>query len=504
MSDKMNIIMITNDHQAYYRHGWDGGVVPKCPCFDALAAEGVSFNRMYAVAPLCVPVRTTLVTGLYPHNHKNVTNNTHAPFNHELIFSALERAGYSSYYFGKWHAGPGKATDFGPEGFSREDYGNPYLSPEYKQYLADRNLEMPRRRIEKVFTTPDFIIQHPDLVEGNEEYVSDKFFSGENAVGVSLGPKESHESFFLAEMACQQLETIAGEREQSGGEPFFMRVDFWGPHHPHFPSQEFVDMYDPADIPVYPSFSDTLENRPQIYRKETFEPIADPEGNLIIPNPLSWERDWQLICSRAYAHITQVDAAGGKIIDALKSLGLDENTVVIWTTDHGDALASHGGLWDKGSYMTEEVMRVPLAIRVPGNRCPGSTAEELANTVDIPATILDLAGATMAETIDGRSLVPFIDQPDARERTALLCETYGIGYGKVHNGKMVVTDTMKYIWNEGMMDELYDLKQDPYEMRNLIDHSRYAETVAELRSKLVRLLVETGGEEETIAAIQAG
>ena len=491
---KKNILMLVNDHQAYYQHGWNGGVQPMRPNFERIAQAGTSFDRCYAVAPLCVPVRTTLLTGLYPHNHGNVCNDTHAPFNHELIFDPITNAGYTNYYFGKWHAGPGTATDWGPVGFSREDYGNPYISPEYRSYLKQNNLEMPKRVIEEVFYRKDFLIQHPDLVKGNREYISDKFFSGENAVGISLGPKETHESFFLAELACQALQAHKDANENDS--PFFMRVDFWGPHHPHFPSREFAELYNPQLIEPYGSFDDDLSGRPANY-KQAFRPIGDEAGELQYPNPLSKEQ-WQLICARAYAHITQVDAAGGKVLDMLEALGLDEDTIVIWTTDHGDALASHGGQWDKGSYMTEEVMRVPLAIKAPGIAQPGSICNALVNTVDIPETLVDFAQTAFTEPIDGRSLVPLCRNPDTAFRKDMLCETYGIGFGNFHKGKMLITHRYKYVWNENDIDELYDLEQDPYELRNLIASKDHGTILIDLRGRMLYWLEQTSGETEMV------
>jgi arylsulfatase A-like enzyme len=528
--------MLVNDHQVYYRHGWDGSTRPLRPCFDRLAAAGTSFQRAYAVAPLCVPVRTSLVTGLYPHHHGNVRNDTNAPFNHELIFTALQRAGYHNFYFGKWHAGAGMATDFGPDGFSREGYGNPYLSREYRAYLGRLGLPMPERIVEKVFTKPDFTKQHPDLVEGNQSYISDKFFSGENAVGLSRQPAATHESFFLADLAIRSLDAASHEEQ-----PFFMRVDFWGPHHPHFPSPEFASLYDPATIPMYPSFNDNLVGRPALYR-DTYTPLSDADGQLRWPNPLPMA-DWQLIMARAYAHVTQVDAAGGMVLDALDRLGLADNTLVIWTTDHGDALGSHGGQWDKGSYMTEEVMRVPLALRWPGTIPAGTVHQELVNSVDLPATILDAASAAFHGPQDGCSLLPVcrgdlvapagpaasdpavpdmtapdtanspefpIDQkpakqtltatmkPVARWREALLCETYGIGFGRNHFGKCLITNRYKYIWNRGDIEELYDLHSDPYELVNLAGAPGTADLLAGLRGSLLRQLEDVRAEHDEI------
>ena len=111
MSDRPNIVFLLNDHQAYYRHGWDGGPRVQRPYFDRLASEGVVFDRAYTASPLCGPARRTILTGLYPHTHREIKNDICAPFLHELYLDKLADSGYHNYYYGKWHAGPGTAHD---------------------------------------------------------------------------------------------------------------------------------------------------------------------------------------------------------------------------------------------------------------------------------------------------------------------------------------------------------------------------------------------------------
>ena len=151
MNDRPNIVLIVNDHQAYYRHGWDGGPRPQTPNFDRVADGGIRFDRSYCAVPLCGPSRRTLSTGLYPHNHRNYFNYSNSPYDREIYLSNLARSGYRCFYFGKWHAGAGSALDFDCEGFSLEDYGNPYITPEYLAYLERKNLPPAQHQIEFVF-----------------------------------------------------------------------------------------------------------------------------------------------------------------------------------------------------------------------------------------------------------------------------------------------------------------------------------------------------------------
>jgi arylsulfatase A-like enzyme len=479
MPSKPNILWIVTDHQAYYQHSKAEGARPQTPNFDRLASQGISFDRSYAAVPLCGPARRTLLTGLFPHNHGNYYNYTDAPYDHEVYLSTLAAEGYRNFYFGKWHAGPGTALDFDCEGFSDTDYGNPYITPRYKEYLKKHGLPQAEHFVEHAFWNETFQEMFPDLKAG-ATYRCDKAWCGEHAVGLTLTPKETHESFFLANLACEALEELA---KIPGDQPFHLRVDFWGPHQPHFPTKEFADLYNPDEITEYGSFRDTLENKPDFYFQDNNRPLADEQNRLIIPSPLPWEA-WQKIVARAYAHITMVDAAAGLIVAKLDELGFAENTLVIWTADHGDALASHGGRFDKGSYMTEEVLRVPLAIRYPPEINAGQRTDKLVSSMDLPPTILAAAGTAFQEEVDGRSLLPLCYDPATLWRTDLMTETFGHGYGKHYIGRAILTERFKYVTFKGQISELYDLEKDPYELDNLIEEGEFKPVLAEMKKRL--------------------
>ena len=483
MPQQLNILLLVNDHQAWYRHGWDGGIRPQTPHFDRLAADGIHFERAYCATPLCGPSRRTLATGLYPHNHRNVFNYSNAPYDHEIYLRNLMDGGYRCCCFGKWHAGAGSPLDFGCEGFSMEDYGNPYRADEYRRYIVKRGLPPARHEVEFVFDSFVMRREFPDLQAG-ASYRSERYWCGEHAVGVTTTPTESHEAFFLADMACEQLDELAAEPET----PFHLRVDFWGPHQPHFPTREFADMYDPEDIPVYGNFADDLRGKPDVYWHEPHDTLRGEDGRLAAPSKLGWS-EWQRIIARAYAHISLVDAAGGMILDKLDALGLAENTLVIWTADHGDALASHGGRFDKGSYMTEEVLRVPLAMRWQGRIPGGQRTDALACGADIAPTMLDSAGLRFEQPVDGESLLPVADGGEGRE--TLMVETYGHGFGAVEPGRALIMGDHKLVAWQNHASELYDLAADPYELRNLYGEPAMQDTLRALEHELREWLRRT-------------
>ncbi len=472
-----NIVYIMNDHQAYYRHGWDGGAGPMTPNFDRLAGDGVRMEKAYSATPLCGPVRRTILNGLYAHAHENFYNDSFKPYDEESYLRILNGEGYKNYYYGKWHAGPGTPqSDHNCGGFSCEHYGNPYITDRYKEYLENRGLEKARHRIDYNFSPPshDMFFAH---MEQGKEYACESAWCGEHAVGVTVTPKETHESFFLANLVCDQLEELAGN---DSDQPFHLRLDFWGPHQPFFPTQEFLDMYNLEEIQVYGNHFDTLRDKPEVHRKDVNAQLSIND-ELILPSVLDWS-DWQQILARAYAHQTMIDAAGGMVLDKLKELGLDENTIVIWTTDHGDAIASHGGHFDKCSYMSEEVMRIPMAISWPGIIEPEQVCKELVSNIDMPVTMLAAAGLEFSTPVHGLDLLPMLKGEKLSLRDGLFCETYGHGYAERILGRMYVKDEYKYVSFEGQMDELYNLKLDPYEMENLANKEQFAE----IKSQMIR------------------
>ena len=211
MEQRPNIVYILNDHQAYHGHGMaQGGPKPMRPCFEAFAAQGMEFSNAYCVTPMCGPARRTMLTGLYPHTHGQVHNENDPPYRHEVYLDTLAEAGYTNYYYGKWHAGPGCAYDHHCTGLSQSGYGNPYNTPEYAEYCKKRGLPRAQHYVERVLRPDSYNSSHffSKLKEG-ELYQCEDYWCGEHAIGLTVTPKETHEAFFLANLACDKLEELA-------------------------------------------------------------------------------------------------------------------------------------------------------------------------------------------------------------------------------------------------------------------------------------------------------
>ncbi|MEJ2250348.1 MAG: sulfatase-like hydrolase/transferase [Candidatus Lokiarchaeota archaeon] len=183
-----------------------------------------------------------------------------------------------------------------------------------------------------------------------------------------------------------------------------------------------------------------------------------------------------------YGEQSLIDAAGGLILDTLKELNMEEETIVIWASDHGDALACHGGHFDKDSYMPQEMLRVPLAIRYPKIIPQGKKSTALVSNVDYAPTFLEFAGTKFDNSIEGKSLVPLLTQDDVPWRDDLFIETHG--HFTTIVSRSIIFDQYKYTWNEGYMDELYDLKEDPFELKNLVYDKTYTNILKEMKNRL--------------------
>jgi len=486
MSKGSNIIFILNDHETYYGHGeMAGGPKIHRPNFERLAKEGIEFTRAYTVCPLCGPARRTMLTGLFPHTHGEIINDVNQPFENKTYLEKLAEVGYKNYYYGKWHAGPGTAFDHHCEGMSYPAYNNPYTKPEYKEYLKKHGLPNIQVRITHLFQDPDLPYAKESGLQIGKVYRPNGPGVNEHAAGIMITPKETHEAFFLADLACEKLRELA----ESGNEhPFHLRVDFWGPHHPYFATQEFLDLYPPETIPEYPNFRDNLNNKPEIYKFDINHPISK-NGRLIMPSPLPWSV-YQETLALSYAQITLIDKAVGKILDTLEEFGFVENTLVLWSTDHGDALACHGGHFAKASYMPEEMIHVPLVIRYPNMIPAGQKNDKLVSNLDFAPTFLNAAGTSFSKTVQGKSLLPLCSGNDVEWREDLMCETNGCFINYL--GRALLKDRYKYVWNYKDMDELYDLKEDPYELTNLIHDEKFFDIIEDMKIRLNKWRRETG------------
>ena len=197
MKKKPNVVLIMFDHQLYYKHAFGDDRV-LTPRFDRFVSESTLFENAFSVSPLCGPARRSMLDGLYPHEHGQTVNKM-TDVSERTYFDVINENGYDSYYYGKWHAGKGKPSDFGCKGFSPNGYNNPYIHDDYKAYIEERGLPMAHGLVE--FSESD--VNHFPIGENVD--LSSFPFLFTLTFGTLTTPKDSHECYYLANRACEVI-----------------------------------------------------------------------------------------------------------------------------------------------------------------------------------------------------------------------------------------------------------------------------------------------------------
>jgi len=368
----------------------------------------------------------------------------------------LASLGYRSHFIGKWHAGERMPTDAGFTGMDVEGYG---VAEEHEDYLA----HLRERGLDKPEMTP----------------VGAGWAHRLSLAGRMSGPVQASVPYYLAERSIEFL------RERDGDQPFFLALNFWGPHAPYLPCEPYASMYDPKDIPPWLNFDDPFENKPPIYQR--YRDAFIGEGN----PPRSWQEcaEWAALY---FGFATQIDAQIGRVLAVLEEVGLVDNTAVLFSCDHGDLTGAHGGMHDKGGMLCRELYQIPLMGRVPGGAVD-VTCDWPVSNMDLSKTILDLAGCEIPDDLDGRSLVSLLrGKADADRPDYAAAEFFGNHYA--YEARLVVHDGFKYTFHPAAFDELYDLEVDPWELNNLIDSPEHDVVLRACRERLIDWAKATGDE----------
>jgi arylsulfatase A-like enzyme len=275
------------------------------------------------------------------------------------------------------------------------------------------------------------------------------------------------------------------QRAHEANEPFFLWHNFWGPHGPYFSTRQFYDLYADVEIPEWPNY------------RWPSRAINGPHQVKVHPDveQLTWA-DWAEAIRYYYAFASLIDSQIGRMIDYLDRTGQRENTIILFTADHGETLGSHGGLTDKGWQHFEEIQRIPFMIWMPARfhstaLQPGDALQQWISLLDVYPTLLEWAGAErQAVERHGRSIVPLLRGEPVQWRDEVFVEFNGVNSLST---SMVSarTGNLKYGWNCSNRDELYNLETDPHETVNLIDDPGYADVVLSMRKRIEAWMIET-------------
>ena len=459
----MNILLIQADQLRRDMLGIYGSPVVKTPAIDALARDGVVFDYAFTPCPLCAPSRASLITGKRPLKHGILVNSESGlaagkdfSGKHTTTAELLAARGYHSTLCGKWHVGTNLSPqNCGFEGVYYPGYGYPDQHPHYLEYL---------KKLGTTFKLRDQIYsRRPD---GSPKHCM---------AAIQEGPEEASVPHYLTNQAIEAIRKSA-----DAGEPFFIRLDFWEPHVPYILPERYARMYDPADIEPWPNFSDDLAGKPEIQRAyKQYWGIED----------FTWE-EWARLVAMCYGAITLIDDQVARLTAALKEAGIADDTAVFFTADHGGMVGVHG-LEDKGPYLYDEICRIPLIGHIPG-MTGGNRTNALVYNMDLMPTILEIAGCEIPDDLDAVSLTPILTgkrESVRDENEPVYIEFHG--HQAPYEQRMVRTRTAKYIFNAPDKDELYDLRNDPYELHNIADNPAHAKLLNHMRLTMRGQLIKT-------------
>ncbi len=454
-----NVLLVMTDQHRTDTLGCYGAQVCETPVIDGLAATGTLFTNAFTPSAICTPTRASLLTGVAPFRHKLLANfERNVGYAEELgdefvPYSAeLSTAGYRCFHVGKWHVGRVRGPeDFGFEGTHYPGWGNAVDHPEYLEYLRANGYPPYRLSSEVRGTFP------------NGE-------PGNLLAGVLDQPTEATFEYFLAEQAIARIREAA-----SADRPFFLGLHFFGPHLPYCLPAEHYRQYDPSLVTLPASMAETFAGKPLVQRHYSGHWSVDSLGPEV----------WRELIAAYWGYVSLIDAQLGRVLDALREHGLDDETAVLFSADHGEFTGAHR-LHDKGPAMYDDIYRVPMIARLPGVGT-GQVEDRFVTTTDLTATILDLAEVTVPDHYDGRSLLPLLrgDQVGGW-RQEIVAEFHGHHFP--YPQRMIRTDRHKLVINPADVNELYDLQTDPDELVNVCAAAPYRAVRDELMRRLYELL----------------
>jgi N-acetylglucosamine-6-sulfatase len=443
-----NIVVVLVDDLRWDDIGCAGHPFVRTPHIDRIAREGVRFRNAFCTTPLCSPVRACLLTGLHTHHHGILDNVNRSEQSHRLktFPQELQRSGYTTAYVGKWHMGN---DDTARPGFDR------WVGIKGQGTSFDPVLNVDGERVKFTGHTTDVL----------------------NRQAVEFVRRKKSKPFCLY-VAHKALHPELTQRDDGSiTDPKAARF---------LPARRHSELYADAAIPRRLNVTDTLQGKPALLRKIEGLPVlsrATGTSDETVRDRLRM--------------LAGVDDGVGLLLDELKANGELDKTVFVFTSDHGYWYGEHG-LSVERRLAYEEALRIPLLIRFPPLIRPGSIVDEFALSIDLAPTLLELAGTTSSQRMDGRSVVPLLKGPPAADWRSSFLIQYNtdtvfprvktMGYRAIRTKRWKF---IRYLELDGM-DELYDLRADPYEMTNIVSREDVREVVKRLNQELDALLDDPG------------
>jgi len=472
-----NVLFIITDQQPVDVIGAYGNKWIKTPNIDRIASQGVRFDQFHIAAFPCSPSRASFLTGRFSHKHGVVMNNVLLPDTIPTLGDILKDRGYNTGYVGKWHLGGrmyrGKenATINNEWHYSRVPHGKGY---QFKRTPGGLGEDVPQHGFD--YWVGGWKHYHQYLRDVGLDALANMNIGGHDAAPTgpdsthiySRVPEEHHMSAFLATRAADFI-----ERQKNNETPFGFVLSFYGPHHPVAPPKPWDAMYRPEDVPLPDNYPDSLESKP-LRQRLNDECYVQPRWT---------EMQFRDYVARYWGFSTYIDYQIGRVLVALDNSGKADDTVVVFCSDHGDMMASHGCIYKLNHCGYKELLNVPLLIQCPGVITPNTKCEELASSIDTLSTILDLTGIPAPQGLDGKSLLPALRGEQLYGH--IFCDSSG-------KNLTAISDRWKYVvnWSPSDLHELYDRYSDPGEIRNLAYEEDYAHVVRRLHKAVLNWVAD--------------
>ncbi|HEV7301703.1 MAG TPA: sulfatase-like hydrolase/transferase [Tepidisphaeraceae bacterium] len=483
-----NILLITSDQQHFTALGTTNPAI-KTPALDRLCNEGVRFDRAYCPNPTCTPTRASIITGMYPSMHGAWSLGTRLPESVPTVGDMLRTQGYDSTLVGKAHFQP---LDETPEYPSIErqpllrdlDFWRKFRGPWY----GFDNVETSRMHSDESHVGGHYAIWMEEKGLSNwRDYfqpwpppdANDKAAGGAGTYFLRdkrawALPAEFHHTTWVAERTIANIEASAARQR-----PFFLWSSFFDPHPPYIIPEPWASMYKPEDVPIGaftpgefdkmpPHFGKTREVRPD------YAAYREPNGGAAIHGFHSHLRDEAELRKDVacyYGMVSFMDQQIGRILDRLDAMRLADDTLIVFTSDHGHFIGQHG-LIGKGPFHYEDVIRVPFIVRWPGGGVPkGRSSVAMQSLVDLTPTFLSAAGRAKppGSMMQGVDLLPSWRAPEdtaAAPRDHVIVENRH-NPTTVHLRTYVDARYKLTVYRAGDDGEMFDLLEDPGEVRNL-------------------------------------
>lgn len=452
---KPNVLIIHTDQQRWDALGANGNDIIQTPNLDRLAREGVNYDCCISQNPVCMPSRISLLSGQYCSTLGLQHMAVPVPENTVCLQHLLARQGYHTGLIGKLHFLP----------HSNRDHRDPHpaygfdhmeLSDEPGCYEDDYRAWVRRKAPEELDNIsvglPPVTEYWQMLLQFQDGIVHPKERNPNCGAAYRCHDDVTH-SAFVAEQALGYL-------DQHQSEPFFLFAGFYSPHSPWLAPQWCLDLYDEADMPV-PEFPPELEAQRR-------------EGHFDDTEIRSVTRGY-------YAMVSEVDYHVGRILDKLDELDLAHDTIVVFTSDHGEWLGEHL-LYGKGRWAQDCISRVPLIIRDPASVAePGTTVSNIVECVDVVPTVLSCAGLPVPRTLQGNCILPGLVND--------CIDDDGLGLTEHTGWKSLRMDGFRYVSEADGNEMLFDLEQDPMEYHNVAADAAYADQLAESRRRMLQRLI---------------